>query len=179
MNVEITGRHIVITPAIREYVMKRLKKLVKVLGDDLNFHVIIDVQKENQSAEILLKTKSLNLAGKSKTEDMYVSINKAIEKIERQILKRKGKIVEGKRHRAKTASAVKKSGITQAAYRKIADDSEGIREEETNGKPMTVEEAVLELNHSEYPFIVFRNSESGIVNVLYRRKDSTLGLIRT
>ena len=57
--------------------------------------------------------------------------------------------------------------------------SNGIQEEEAHRKPMTVEEAVIELNHSDYPFVVFRNSDSGIVNVLYRRKDSSLGLIRT
>lgn len=115
MNVEITGRHVVITPAIREYVVKRLQKVVKVLGQDISFHVIIDVEKERQSAEILLKSKSLNLAGKSRTEDMYSSIVRAVEKIERQILKHKGKVVEKKRHRAKTESVAKRSGIVQSS----------------------------------------------------------------
>jgi putative sigma-54 modulation protein len=58
-----------------------------------------------------------------------------------------------------------------------AQKNNGIREEEAQRKPMVVEEAVEELNHSDYPFVVFRNSESGAVNVLYRRKDGTLGLI--
>jgi putative sigma-54 modulation protein len=179
MKVEITGRHVVITPAIRSYVMKRLQKFVKVLGDDISFHVIINVQKERQSAEVLLTSKSLNLAGKGQTEDMYASIVKAIEKLERQVLKRKGKVVEAKRHRARTTSVEKKTGVGGAKTHVNNEDSEGIREEKASGKPMTVEEAVIELNQSEYPFIVFRNSESGIVNVLYRRKDSSLGLIRT
>ena len=178
MNVEITGRHIVITPAIRSYVMKRLKKFVKVLGDDISFHVIIDVQKERQKAEVILQSKSLSLAGKDQTEDIYASIVNAIEKVEKQILKRKGKIVERKRHQAKTTSVAKKSGINGTSS-PLTNDEFGIHEEETPGKPMTVEEAVLELKHSEYPFVVFRNAESGIVNVLYKRKDSTLGLIQT
>ena len=69
MNVEITGRHVVITPAIRAYVMKRLRKLVKILGEDISFHVIINVQKVRQTAEILMKSKSLDLAGKGQTEN--------------------------------------------------------------------------------------------------------------
>lgn len=179
MNVEITGRHIVITPAIRSYVLKRLRKFVKLLGDNISFHVIIDVQKELQTAEILLKSKTLDLAGKGRTDDMYASIVRAIEKLERQALKHKSKMVEGKRQREKTTSVAVKSAVRKPSTRSKRSKSNGIKDEEAQRKPMTVEEAVIELNHSEYPFIVFRNTESGIVNVLYRRKDSSLGLIRT
>ena len=179
MNVEITGRHIVITPAIRTYVMKRLQKFVKILGEDISFHVIITVQKERQTAEILLKSKLLNLAGKGQTDDMYASIVRAIEKLERQALKRKSKKIEGKRQRAKESPVVIISGTRGPTKRSKTTRGDGIREEEAHRKPMTVEEAMIELNQSDYPFIVFRNSESGIVNVLYRRKDKSLGLIRT
>ncbi len=179
MNVEITGRHVVITPAIRTYVMKRLEKFKKILGEDISFHVIITVQKDRQTAEILLKSKLLDLAGKGQTGDMYASIVRAIEKLERQALKQKNKIIEGKRQRAKETSVAVKSGTHRPSIRSRASKNDGIREEEAHRKPMTVEEAVIELNQSDYPFIVFRNSESGIVNVLYRRKDSSLGLIRT
>ena len=179
MNVEITGRHVVITPAIHTYVLKRLRKFVKLLGDDINFHVIIDVQKERQAAEILLKSKSLELTGKGQTDDMYASILRAIEKIERQALKHKSKMVEGKRQREKATSVAVKSAEPKPLTRAKTKKSDGIQEEDAHRKPMTVEEAVIELNRADYPFIVFRNSESGIVNVLYRRKDSSLGLIRT
>jgi putative sigma-54 modulation protein len=177
MNVEITGRHVLITPAIRTYVEKRLRKFVKILGDDINFHVIIDVEKERQTAEILLKSKLLDLAGKGQTGDMYTSIVRAVDKLERQALKHKSKIVEGKRQRAKAKSVARKLGIGAPSGRVLEPQNAGIREEEANTKPMAVEEAVVELTHSEYPFLVFRNSESGSVNVLYRRKDGTLGLI--
>ncbi|MBN2317899.1 MAG: ribosome-associated translation inhibitor RaiA [Acidobacteria bacterium] len=179
MNVEITGRHVVITPAIRTYVLKRLRKFVKILGEDISFHVIINVQKVRQTAEILLKSKSLDLAGKGQTDDMYASIIRAIDKLERQALKHKSKKIEGKRQRAKETSVAVKSGTRRPSTRSRASNTGGIQEEEAYRKPMTVEEAVIELNQSDYPFIVFRNSETGIVNVLYRRKDSSLGLIRT
>jgi putative sigma-54 modulation protein len=179
MNVEITGRHIIITPAIRTYVLKRLRKFAKILGDDVSFHVIIDVEKERQTAEILLKSKLLDLTGKGQTDDMYSSIIKAIEKLERQALKHKSKLIEGKRQRAKAKSVALKMGVGKLSPGILEQRSDGVREEESQKKPMGVEEAVIELNHSDYPFVVFRNAESGMVNVLYRRKDGTLGLIRT
>jgi putative sigma-54 modulation protein len=177
MNVEITGRHVDITPAIRTYVLKRLRKFVKIFGDDISFHVIIDVEKERQTAEVLLKSKLLDLTGKGVTDDMYNSIMLAIEKLERQALKHKSKIIEGKRQRAKAKSVANKLGVAEASERVLAQRRNGIQEEEAQRKPMSVEEAVLELNHSAYPFVVFRNSDSGAVNILYKKKDGTLGLI--
>lgn len=179
MNVEITGRHILITPAIRTYVMKRLRKFAKIFGEDISFHVIVDVAKDRQTAEILLKSKLLDLTGKGETDDMYNSILRAIEKLERQALKHKSKIIEGKRQRAKAKSVARKLGVGEPTARTLARNNDGIREEDVQRKPMEVEEAVLELNHSEYPFVVFRNADSGAVNVVYRRRDGTVGLIRT
>jgi putative sigma-54 modulation protein len=179
MNVEITGRHLLITPAIHAYLLKRLRKLEKIFGEDISFHVIVDIEKQRQTAEILLKSKLLDLTGKGQTNDMYNSIVIAVEKIERQALKHKSKMIEGKRQRAKAKAVAAKMGVEAPDERESARKGKGMREEEAPRKPMTVEEAAIELNHSDYPFVVFRNTDSGDINVLYRRKDGTLGLIRT
>jgi putative sigma-54 modulation protein len=179
MNVEITGRHIEITPAIHNYVMKRLRKFTRILGEDIDFHVIIDVEKERQTAEILLKSKLLDLTGKGQTDDMYNSIMRAIDKLERQALKHKSKLVEGKRKRAKVKSSALKLEAGESEAPPLAGRSNGVQEEEVQKKPMAVDEAILELGQSDYPFIIFRNSESGVINVLYKKKDGALGLIRT
>ncbi len=176
MNVEITGRHVVITPAIRSYVLKRIRKFGRIVGEDASFHVIIGVEKDRHTAELLLKSKLLDLTCKGETDDMYASILRAIEKLQRQTLKHKSKRIETNRQRAKAKSVAEKSGTT-AAKRTSARRGGGILDEEAHKKPMAVEEAVLELGHSDYPFVVFRNVESGDVNVLYRRKDGSLGLI--
>lgn len=176
MNVEITGRHVLITSAIHSYLLKRLKKFTKLLGEDIVFHVILDVEKDRHTAEILLKSKLLDLTGTGETKDMYSSIIRAVEKLERQALKHKAKIIETKRHVAKAKSVAEKSGFDSRVGDSISRRN-GIQEEDARGKPMAVEEAVLELGQSDYPFVVFRNAESGAVNVLYRRKDGTLGLI--
>jgi putative sigma-54 modulation protein len=178
MNVEITGRHIEITPAIENYVLKRLRKFSKIFGNDVSFHVIIEVEKTRHSAEILLKSKLLDLTGKGQTSDMYSSIIQAIEKLERQALKHKRKRYEGKRQRSgKNLTA--KFSAAQSMGDLQAGRQSGIVDEEAHKKPMAVEEAVLELTQSDYPFVVFRNVESGKVNVLYRRKNGSLGLIHS
>jgi putative sigma-54 modulation protein len=177
MNVEITGRHIVITPAIESYVLKRLRKLTRIFGDDISFHVIIDVSKDRHTAEILLKSKLLDLTCRGETSDMYASIVRAVEKLERQALKTKSKVIETKRHRAKVKSVAEKSGSLGTSRSRAPRRGNGIMEEDAQKKPMAVEEALLELAQSEYPFVVFRNVDSGAVDVLYKRKDGAVGLI--
>jgi len=179
MKVEITGRHIVITPAIHAYVLKKLGKFTKILGEDINFHVIIEVEKERQKAEILLKSKMLDLAGKGESDDLYKSIMRAIEKLERQALKYKEKRIGGKRQKIGVKSvaseiAEEKPEEPPAAKKK----SPKVREESAPKKLMTVEEATITLEESEYPFVAFRNVEGGDLNVLYRRKGGSLRLIR-
>ncbi len=178
MNVEITGRHVVITSAIRSYVMKRLRKFDKLCGDDASFHVIIDVEKERHTAEILLKSKLLDLTGKGETEDMYASIGRAIEKLERQAIKNKTRMIETKRQKAKAKSVQEKSGFGRSRNPSRSDRGFEILEEALPKKPLAVEEAAAELDQSEYPFVVFKNVESGSMNILYRRKDGSLGLIQ-
>jgi putative sigma-54 modulation protein len=177
MNVEITGRHVVITPALRTYIMKRLRKFNRLLGDEASIHVIIDVEKARHTAEILLKSKLVDLTCKGQTGDMYASILRAIEKLERQALKRKTRIIETKRQRARAKAAAEKSGMSAIRRPLREGRSDGIALEELDRKPMTVEEATLELRNSDYPFVVFRDLESSAVNVLYRRRDGSLALI--
>jgi putative sigma-54 modulation protein len=179
MNVEITGRHVVITPAIRTYVMKRLRKFSKLIGDDASFHVIIDVQKERHVAEILLKSKLLEITNRVQTDDMYGSIVRAIEKMERQAIKNKARLIDNKRQKAKAQSAEKRTGIVRPkpSGRQVR-KSATIHEEEAPQKAMAVEEAAAELGQTENSFLVFRNVESGSMNVIYRRKDGSFGLIQ-
>jgi putative sigma-54 modulation protein len=177
MNVDITGRHVVITPAIRTYVLRRLRKFARILGENIDFHVIVGVEKERHTAEILMKSKFLDITGKGKTDDMYSALQLAVDKLERQALKHKAKLIETKRQRAKASSVAKKS--TVSAGETLAGRRNGITEEEARKKPMALEEAVMELRQADNAFVVFRDVDSGAVRVLYRRKDGSLGLIHT
>ncbi len=178
MNVEITGRHVVITSAIRSFVMKRLRKFDKLCGNDASFHVIIDVEKERHTAEILLKSKLLDLTGKGETEDMYASIGRAFEKLERQAIKNKSRMIETKRQKAKAKSVRVRSGLGLRRNPPQTNQDLEILEEVLPQRPLAIEEAAAELDQSEYPFVAFKNVESGSMNILYRRKDGSLGLIQ-
>jgi putative sigma-54 modulation protein len=177
MEVEITGRHVLVTSAIQTYVLKRLKRFERILAREGSFHVILGVQKGRQTAEIVLKSKYLSLTGKGETGDLYSSILRAVEKIERQAIKHKGKVIETKRHKAKVASVAKRLGIRGGSAAGRPRPGNGIYEEEAPKKPMHLDEALLELGHAENPFVVFRDVESGQVRVVYRRKDGSLGLV--
>jgi len=179
MKVEITGRHIVITPAIRSHVQKKLGKFTRILGDDIKFHVVIGVEKDRQNVEILLKSKLLELTGKGSSNDLYNSVTLAIEKLERQALRQKGKMIEGKRQKAAREKTVAiQAVVDEPAPRVVKRKTANVREEALRKKPMTIEEAVLELEQGEYPFVVFRNSESDEMNVVYRHKKGAIRVIR-
>lgn len=178
MKVEITGRHVVITPAIRSYVMKRLRKFSKFFGDDASFHVILDVEKERHVAEILCKSRLLDLTGKGETGDMYASIMLAVDKIERQAIKNKTRMIETKRQKPKSRSVEIRSGMRRTKPAPRRSEPAPIFEPEEIQRTLDVEEAAAELEKSEDGFLVFRNVESGSMNVLYRRKNGSFGLIQ-
>jgi putative sigma-54 modulation protein len=178
MEVEYTGRAVEITPAIKEFTENHLRKIRKILGEAIEVHVILTVEKYRHIAEINLKSRSFKFNGLEETHDMYTSINAVLEKIERQALKHKGKKIARKRKPAIAAVTVppgeprEQVAVNSAAPRVI-------RTRSFAPKPMTVEEAVEEVAHSKSEFLVFRNSESESVSVVYRRKDGNFGLIES
>jgi putative sigma-54 modulation protein len=181
MQIEITGRHVEITEPIKQYVEKRLRKFSKLFVEPIDVHVILSIEKHRQSAEIVLKSKLFNLTSIDESTDMYNSVNKSIEKIERQALKQKEKVIGNKRQPASASlhHPVAKSIPTR---KKREPESRSrtrvIMEELKRKKPMGVEEAVIDLSESDRDFVVFRDSESDDVHVLYKRKDGHYGLIR-
>jgi putative sigma-54 modulation protein len=176
MKVEYTGRQIDVTPAIQKFTEDHLKKIRKILGEMIEVHVILTVEKYRHIAEINLKSRSFKFNGIEETHDMYTSINAVLEKIERQAIKHKGKKIAKKR---KPSAAPLIAGA-RSRGEPLPSNSDGprvIRSRSFAAKPMTVEEAVLEVTTSQSEFLVFRNSESERVSVVYRRKDGNFGLI--
>ncbi len=172
MKVEYTGRQIEVTPAIQEFTEEHLKKIRKILGEMIEVHVILTVEKYRHSAEINLKSRTFKINGIEETHDMYASINAVLEKIERQALKHKGKKIDKKRKSTTTAQAARaEAAAGNSEARQV------IRSTSFEAKPMTVEEAVQEVDTSNSEFIVFRNAESERVSVVYRRRDGNFGLI--
>lgn len=178
MQIEITGRHVEITEPIKSYVHNRLKKFGKLFVEPIDIHVILSVQKHRHGAEIVLKSKLFNLTSIEETTDMYNSVNRAIEKIERQALKQKERVISNKRQPLTGDLSPAGKGAPSTSDNNSGRRFSIIVEELQRKKPMAVEEALIDLSESDRNFVVFRDSESAGVHVLYRRKDGNFGLIR-
>ncbi|MBZ5534709.1 MAG: ribosome-associated translation inhibitor RaiA [Acidobacteriia bacterium] len=176
MQIDYTGRQMDITPAIKEYTEEHLFKLKRILGDQIKAHVILTVEKHRHIAEITAKARLAAFVGVHETTDMYSSILGALEKIEKQAKKSKAKRKESKR-RSESLSHVTMNVLDRETIRVSGDGIRIIKTRKFAVKPMSVEEAVQEVNESRDEFLVFRNAESDAINVIYRRRDGHFGLI--
>ncbi|HEY8560643.1 MAG TPA: ribosome-associated translation inhibitor RaiA [Pyrinomonadaceae bacterium] len=175
MKFEYTGRHIEVTPALRTHVEEHFQRLSHLFdGKALNAHVIIEVEKGRHRSEIIVKWRNEVLTADTTLADMYQSLSRTIDKIEKQALKLKNKIID-KHHKAKKASAVA-TPVDDVAPAPTAPRIVSARRYAV--KPMTAEEAVFRLNDEENQFLVFRNAEDEKVSVIYKRKDGNYGLIQ-
>ena len=176
MKFEYTGRHIEVTPALRSHVENQFDKLKHLFdGQATNAHVIIEVEKGRHRAEIILKWREHVLTAASTVSDMYQALSQTIDKLEKQALKLKNKVID-KHQRAKKTSVL----VSPSDEVKPAPPAPRIIQTRRYAvKPLTAEEAVLELNNQENQFLVFRNADNNEkVSIIYRRKDGNYGLIQ-
>ena len=174
MKFEYTGRHIEVTPALRSHVESHFERLNHLFNGNAKAHVIIEVEKGRHRAEIVLRWRDHVLTANSIVSDMYQSLSKTIDKLEKQVLRLKSKVID-KHHKA-TKVSVLDNGKDEI---KLAPSVPQIMDVERYViKPMTDEEAVLRLNEQENQFLVFRDAESEKVSVIYKRKDGNYGLIQ-
>jgi len=169
MTFEYTGRHVEVTPAIRSHVEEQFRKLHNIFnGTEPRVHVILEVEKNRQTGEVIVHWRDHTLTATDTNADMYIALSRAIGKIEKQALKLKKKIVDRKHTSVKTSvAAPNPDGNLKAApppVRIINASRYGV-------KPMTAEEAALDLSSKPANFIVFRDADTGRIGVLYKRQD--------
>ncbi|MDI6776880.1 MAG: ribosome-associated translation inhibitor RaiA [Syntrophales bacterium] len=177
MKISVTFRNTEGEDWQREYVNKRLKKVSRYVDNPAEAHVILSVEKFRNAAEINLMVDGLNVNAKEEAKDMYLAIDNAIEKIERQLKKHKEKI------RGYKANAVRAEEIgTLELPPDETEDTPGAKVVKTRKmvlKPMSLEDAMMEIETSKNRFIVYRDSYTENVSVIYRRDDGNYGLIET
>lgn len=175
MKFEYTGRHVEVSPAIRKHVEAHFKKLDHIFnGTAAHTHVIIDVEKNRHIAEFVVHWRDHTLTAKDQNGDMYLALTRTMDKIERQALKLKKKIIDRKQG-AKRSSAVAPTpdGQLEASPR----PPRIINARRYSIKPMTAEEAALQLSTDPDQFLVFRDADTDRIGVLYKRADGNFGLI--
>lgn len=174
MKFEYTGRHIEVTPALRTHVEDHFKRIDHLFnGKPAKAHIIIEVERGRHRAEIVVKWRNEVLTAASTLSDMYQSLSQSVDKIEKQALRIKNKVID-KHHRAKKAGSV----VPQTEEVKPAPPGAKIIAARRYAvKPMTSEEAAMRLDGEEDRFLVFRNAENQRTSVIYKRKDGNYGLI--
>jgi len=180
MNVEITGRQVEITSAIREFTVDKLRKLEKLLDGPLEVHVVLGTVKHRHMAEIQVKSRTALLSGMEETGDLYASIGEVVEKLERQALKHKERVTGRKRREGVRVPDVAAVIEAEAAVEdQVAQDGPTlvIRSERYRLKPLSAEDAFMELEASGDEILVFRDATTDRVNVVYRRRDGHVGLV--
>ncbi|MCK9221479.1 MAG: ribosome-associated translation inhibitor RaiA [Limnochordia bacterium] len=175
MQIVVYGKNLEITPALRSYAEKKVSKVERFFEENLEIsaEVTMSVQKELDIVETTVQVDGVLLRGESRTEDMYASIDESVDKIERQIKKYKTRL-----HK-RLQDGVKLSKIV-SEDKAVANGMEMpkiVRTKRFAIKPMSVEEAAMQMDLLGHDFFVFANALSGEVNVVYRRRDGNYGLI--
>jgi putative sigma-54 modulation protein len=174
MNVTVTFRHIQATNALRDYAESKIGRLGRYLHRPMGAHVILSVLKKNHRAEISLSANGTSLFADEETSDLYSAIDLALDKIERQVKKLNQK---RKDHHAEPPSAGLRLQVLAPDRVDLHGAPEIIRTRRIPTKPMSVEEAVMQMDLTNNEFFVFRNTEGSGLSVIYRRKDGNYGLI--
>jgi putative sigma-54 modulation protein len=184
MQLDITGRHIEITPALREFAEEKLAKLGRLLDDPIEVHVVLAIEKHRHMAEVQVKSRNAVFAGTQETGDLYASIGEVADKLERQVLKHKEKMRTRKVKkgpRSPEAAAEIEAYAAPGAGSPEVDGNPGdqrlVRTPRYRVKPLSPEDAVLELESTREDVLVFRDAETDRVNVVYRQKDGSFALV--
>jgi putative sigma-54 modulation protein len=176
MQINLTFRNIEPATSLREYAEGKVARVKKYVEEPIEAHVVLKVEKFRHIAEVSIDANGLRINGTEETNDMYSAIDMVVDKIEAQVRKYREKL---RRH--KPADGVKHLPVSMnvLASGDLDEDRQPhvIKTEQFFAKPMDVDEAIMQLDLSNSEFMVFTNSRSHRLNVLYRRQDGNYGLI--
>ena len=188
-DIQITGRNVEITPSMKDYAMEKISKIERFINRIIDVTVIMDIQKLDHRIEIILKFGGMKITSSAATTDMYASIDKAVDKLEAQLRRYKSKIQD---HHAKGLKVI---DMNVNVLQRPLDDYDMDEDEtsETDGnrfrphhiikqetlplKTLNYDEAVMKMELSQDPFLVFLNEEDRHIKIIYRRKDENYGII--
>ncbi len=179
MQVNITFRHLDPTEALKAHVRDRVEHVQRYIDRASEAHAVLHVENLDHHAEITVKAGRFLLRGTSRSQDMYASIDAAAEKIERQLKKHKSKLqtfkVNG--NHTETEPVELRHDILDMLDNPDRPSHRVVKSTKFEAKPMSVDEALLQLDLLDASFYVFQNAADSAINVVYRRDDGNFGLI--
>ncbi len=189
MRLELTGRHVTITPGIRKLVDRQLTHVLRMLNDHaVSGQIVLTKEKTRIHCDATIHARGEKfLHGEASGKDVEAAVAAAVDKIDRQAQKIKGKWTEGKRRGISAAKAASAAPRPERGGRAFGEEQprgggdEGelriVRARRYAVKPMTIDEAAMEVGDDQNSFLVFRNAVNDEITVLFRRPDGNLGLI--
>lgn len=171
MRVTVKGKNVEVTDALQNYAEKKVEKLEKYLPIR-NATVRESVQRNWQVVEITLEADGVLLRSEERSDNMYASVDLAVEKLEKQISRFKGKLME----RAHPGTSPKEQIAVEAAE-PTSEVPRIVRTKSVTLKPMTAEEAAMQMELVNHSFYIFLNSDNDLVSAIYKREDGNYGLI--
>jgi putative sigma-54 modulation protein len=193
MRLSLTGRHVEVTPALRQLVTRRLARVQRILNDNvLSAAVVLAMEKRVHNVEITIHARGDNMiTGKGSGPGWPQAFAPAVAAVMQQVSKVKEKWVGRKRRAAGTKSRVNGESVARAAGQPEAAETAPragrattvitatavVRRTRYAVKPMSVEDAALQIEGASEPFVVFRHAETERITILYQRPDGRLGLI--
>lgn len=178
MRIVVKGKNLEVTPALREYAERRAAKVRKFFPDaaEINVEVVLRIERNSQIAEITVHVGNVVIRAEKGTDDMYASIDACIDRVGSQVRRYKTRLQ--KRWQGASRVAEVQESSAEAGEAPEEDDLPAVvRRKRFAVKPMSVEEALMQMELLGHDFYVFVNSATDEVNVLYRRNDGNVGLL--
>lgn len=175
MEIIIHGDKIKITDAMKDYLKEKLAKLEKYLenSENVRANVMVKVKNREQTVEITIPLKSFILRSEESKEDYYAAVDKTIDKLERQIRKNKTKLMS--KHNKNT----QEFNFSEIETEEEKNTSKIVKRKTIEVKPMNEEEAILQMELLGHEFYMYKDEETGLPAVVYKRKDGNYGIIES
>lgn len=177
MKFTIIGRKIELTPAVKDYVEKKLSKLDKFFKEESEARVVLGTIKDNEYIEASIYASGMIYRAEVSDSDIMAAIDKIVDVIERQIRKNKTRLAK----RLKKDSTLDNTLLSGSNYTEGEDQKEFevVKTKRFILKPMSVEEAILQMNLLGHSFFIFKNTDSNEINIVYKRKDKKYAVIES
>ena len=177
MNIQINGKNITVSDDLEQTVAKKLKKLEKYFKPDAVAYVRLASVKKREIAEVTIRVDGIVIRGEEASDDLRTSLDRVVEKVEKQILHHKTRLAKRVRDGSLAEWVANLAPVDMDYEVEDEDDSVVTRDKRFSTKPMEVEEAILQLQMVDHDFFAFQNAATGRINVLYRRKEGGYGLL--
>jgi putative sigma-54 modulation protein len=172
MNINIRGDKIEVTSSIKKYIKEKLTRLDKYFENSSNIdsHVLIRARNGEQVIEVTIPTSRYTLRAEEKNSDLYAAIDLVVDVLERQIRKNKTKL-------NKRREVAQEFAYIPEEDEEFEDDNKIVKRKMVSSKPMSEDEAILQMELLDHDFFMFKNEDEDCFSVLYRRKDGNYGII--